>query len=294
MVALAHKIRKRIKKHPRLNFIFLLLLNTYMEFARDGCMLMAAGIAFFAVFSLFPIILIGISLIGYRLGRPDAIMSILNFLNEFLPGKTGAIMTNIRTIAEDRGKIGIAGFVMLLWAGRGMFLAMEHSLNRVWGNPAGRNFVGRNLVAFLLIFSMGLVLGLSMFLSAIIAYLTQLKIPVLNIPVSSLAYYGTINKWLVSTILIFTIFSVLFRVLPHSRVGFKDVMPGAVFATIVWKLAEFGYIWYMSNMAKLSEVYGSIGGILGILLWLYIAAIVFMLASEFNIVYLRLKSRDME
>jgi len=287
---LKDSIYKKIKKHPRLYFWYLLIKNTILEFNRDGCLHLAAGIAFFGIFSIFPILLISISGLGFTLGHKEALIRIIEFLQKFFPSQIELITNNIETIAQDREKIGVVGILILLWTGRGLFLAMEHSLNRTWGNPHFRSVIGRNLLAFFLIFMMGLILGLSMLASTTIVYLTQLKVPVLNISLSQMALWGTINKWLISTFLIFIIFVLLFKVLPHIRVSVKEILPGAIFSTICCKIAEFGYIWYMKNMANLSAVYGSIGGILGMLLWIYILAIVFLLGAEFNIVYLRIKS----
>ena len=282
---------KRIKDKPGLYFWYLLIKNTIMEFNRDGCLHLAAGIAFFGIFSVFPILLIIISIMGYQLGHEETIVRIMGFLQDYLPSQTNVIINNVQTIAADRGKLGIVGILILLWTGRGLFLAMEHSLNRTWGTPSYRSVIGRNLIAFFLIFMIGLILGISLILSAVIVYLSQRKIPVLNISLNQIAFWGIINKWLISTFLIFIIFLLLFKVLPHTKVSIREIMPGALFSTIFWKIAEFGYIWYMKNMANLSAIYGSIGGLLGVLLLFYIASIVFLLGAEFNIVYLRIKRR---
>lgn len=284
-------INKEIRKRPTIYFWYLLIKNTILEFNRDGCLHLAAGIAYFGIFSIFPMLLIIISIFGNQIGHEETIARIIQFLQDYLPTQTGVIISNVQTIAADSGKLGVVGFLILLWTGRGLFLAMEHSLNKTWGTPSYRSVIGRNLIAFFLIFMIGLILGLSLILSGVIVYLSQKKIPVLNISLSQLAFWGIINKWLISTFLVFVVFMLLFKVLPHTRVSLKEIMPGAVFSTIVWKLAEFGYIWYMKNMANLSAVYGSIGGLLGVLLLFYIISIVFLLGAEFNIVYLRIKHR---
>jgi len=282
---------RELKKRPRLYFWYMLIKNMILEFNRDGCLHLAAGIAFFGIFSIFPILLIIISILGFKLGHEETVVRIMGFLQDFLPSQTDLIIQNVETIARDRKAVGVVGLLILLWTGRGLFLAMEHSLNRTWGTPSYRSVIGRNLVAFFLIFMIGIILGLSLILSAIIAYLEQFKVPVLNFSLNQLALWGIINKWLISTFLIFVIFLLLFKVLPHTHVKIREILPGALFSTICWKIAEFCYIWYMKNMANLSAIYGSIGGLLGVLLLFYIASIVFLLGAEFNIVYLRIKHR---
>lgn len=291
MINIIDTINKQIRKKPAIYFWYLLIKNTIQEFNRDGCLHLAAGIAYFGIFSIFPMLLIIISMLGRHLGHEETIFRITQFLQDYLPSQAGVIIGNIQTIAADGSKLGIVGFLILLWTGRGLFLAMEHSLNRTWGTPSYRSVIGRNLIAFFLIFMIGMIMGLSLILSAVIVYLSQKKIPVLNISLSQLAFWGIINKWLISTFLVFVIFMLLYKVLPHSKIKLNEIMPGAVFSTIFWKLAEFGYIWYMKNMANLSAVYGSIGGLLGVLLLFYIASIVFLMGAEFNIVYLRIKHR---
>lgn len=285
------KLVREIKKRPRLHFIYLLIKNTILEFNRDGCLHMSGGIAFFGIFSIFPLLLIIISLLGFKLGNQDTIQGIIPFLKGIAPSQAEVVLQNVDTIARDRGKLGVAGLLILLWTGRGLFLALEYSLNRAWGTPSTRSVIGRNLVAFFLIVMICLILGISLVASAVIAYLTQLQIPWLNFSLHQISNWVTIYKWLVSTFLVFSVFLLLFKVLPHTRVTFKEILPGVLFSTICWKLAEFGYIWYMKNMANLSAIYGSIGGILGVMLLFYIASIVFLLGAEFNIVYLRIKDR---
>jgi len=255
-------------------------------------MLLSSGIAFSALFSLFPLLLIAISLIGYKFSKPEVVSGVNEIIERFFPCQVDVIMQNVQTIANDSGKIGLVGILMLLWAARGLFLAIEYSINKIWGTPTSRSIIGRNLTAFLSIFIMGVVLYFSLILSTVIAFLTRLEIPVFNITLSKLSFWGSINKWLVSTIIIFIFFVVLFKVMPHTRIKVKDIMPGALFAAICWKISELSYIWYMSNMGRLSEVYGSIGGVIGVLLWLHITAIVFLLGAEFNLSYKIIKNPE--
>lgn len=278
-----------IKKYPTLHFWYLMIKNMILEFGRDGCLHLAAGIAYYGIFSIFPLLIITISILGYKLGQPEAVARIREVMVNILPGQVELIMSNVETIAKDRSSLGILGILILVWTARGLFLAMEYSLNKTWGTPSYRSIIGRNMIAFFLIFTIGIILGISVSASAVIVYVNQLKVPILNISLNQLVLWGVINKWLVSTLLMLTIFLLLFKVLPHTRVKLREILPGAIFSTICWKLAEFGYIWYMKNMANLSAVYGSIGGMLGILMLFYIGSIVFLLGAEFNIVYIRMK-----
>ncbi|MCE1248671.1 MAG: YihY/virulence factor BrkB family protein [Firmicutes bacterium] len=278
-----------IKKHPTIHFWYRMIKNMILEFGRDGCFHLAAGIAYYGIFSIFPLLIITISIMGYKLGRPEAAARIREIMTGILPGQADMIMSNVETIARDRGSLGILGILILLWTARGLFLAMEYSLNKTWGTPSYRSIIGRNMIAFFLIFTIGIILGISVSASAVIVYVEHLKVPVLNITLHQLAFWGVINKWLISTLLMFTVFLLLFKVLPHTKVKLREIMPGAIFSTICWKIAEFCYIWYMKNMANLSAVYGSIGGMLGILMLFYIASTVFLLGAEFNIVYIRMK-----
>jgi membrane protein len=281
--------RRWIREHKTLDFYYIILKNTLMEFAEDGGAHMAAGIAFFIFFSLFPILLIGISIVGYKFSSPSSMADIQQFLTQFLPAQADFLLANVQAISKARQQTGLLGLLGLLWSGRGMFLAMEYSLNKAWGNAPSRSFMGSNLLALSLIFIIGIILILIVAISSILTYLINLKVPIFNFSLSQLSLIVTINQWVISTLLIFLIFMVLYKVLPHSKLSIRDVVPGAVFSTIIWKIAEAVYIWYIANMANLAEVYGSIGSIIGILLWLYIAAAVFLLGAEFNISYLRRK-----
>lgn len=281
-----------VETRPRLNYWYLILKNIILGLRQDGGLHLAAGIAFFALFSLFPILLISVSILGFKFNQPGAAPGMMEFLSDFLPGHMDIIMKNFEAIAKDREKIGILGILILLWAGRGTFLAMEYSLNRVWDLPSRRSIIGRNLVALSLIFILLMIAGSSMAISTVVAYLSQIKVPILNVRISEFAIYAALNKWIFSTLLIFVVFLVLFKVLPHCRITFRQAFPGALLATLLWKISDLCYSWYISNVARMSELYGSLGGILGVMLWFYVAAIIFLAGAKLNIVRLRLRKEN--
>ncbi|MFP4498650.1 MAG: YihY/virulence factor BrkB family protein [Vulcanimicrobiota bacterium] len=283
---------KPVREHRITGRWYLIIENTVMEFGKDGGFHLSAGIAYFAMFSMIPILLIVISVVGYSISSADAIQAISNFVNRLIPGQSKLILDNVRTIAEDRGKVGLLGLLLLTWSGRGIFLAMEYSINRVWGNNSSRSVISRNILAFTLIFILFLVVIIFMLISTISTFLIKLKIPVLDISLSEISFWSSLERWGLSTLLVFVIFLLLYKILPHLDLTFGDVLPGAVLATILYKILEALYIWYISNIARLSQVYGSIGGLLGIMLWFFISSIVLLLGAEFCYVYLNTRENQ--
>jgi membrane protein len=204
ILSIQNSARQWLKQRPTLNRYFLIMKNTVMEFAADSCPQLAAGIAYFVFFSIFPILLIGISIAGFSIDSPDAIVNITESLRQFLPpDQADFLIQNIQAVRAARTETGIIGLLGLIWAGRGMFLAMEASLNEAWGNPPSRSFMGRNLIAILLIFFIGIALIASVMLSSIIGFLSTLEIPILGFSLSELEFIATLNRWIVSTLLIF-------------------------------------------------------------------------------------------
>ncbi len=288
LIKYQEKIFSFIKKKPFLYYWLRLFKNTLGGFSHDGGFHLSAGLAFFALFATFPMLLLGISFLGFHLSHPEAIAGVTDYLNRFLPYQADTIIQNARSIANYRGRIGIAGFVILMWVSRGLFLALEYSVNQLWNLDSRRSYIHRNILAFALILSLTILSGLSLLTTTVIAYLTQLEIPILNISICQLSFYGQVNRFILSTMFVFLVFTILFKLLPHCRVTIKEIIPGALFTTILWKLAEMGYLWYMSNMARMQEIYGSLGGLFGVIFWFYIGAIVFSIGAKFCVVRLRL------
>ena len=257
------------------------------EYIRDDGFFLAAGIAWYGLLSLFPMLLIGVALLGYLL-PPDqpAGKHTLEMAALYLPPNVVTyVRQNLNTLYEDSGKVGIAGILVLLWSGRHLFRALELALHRAWQIPLTRTYFTGNLLSMLLVllcaavtFLVGLFSG---FLSWVEVVLSHVRLPhVAGISLDQALFWNWVHGWVVTPIAILLIFLLLYTLLPCRQVPLIAAVPGAVFATSLWKLTGWIYVTYVVRLMFLNPIYASIGSLAGMMLWLYVSAVVFLLGAE--------------
>lgn len=281
----------------RLKSLFRVLRDMITEFIRDDGPFLAAGIAFYAFFSLFPLALISVAILTHILPTDEAAIGYtIELAQKFqVPAEVLNFITDsFRTLTEDRKRIGIVGLVMLLWSGRQLFRAMELSLHKAWDIPLRRHFIAQNLLSMLLVllcaavtFAVGLI---SAFLSWIRVVISRADLPeIAGFSLAEAQVYSFLQTWFVVPAAIVMIFLLLYIILPSKQVPVSYAVPGALFSALAWKLSSWLYLDFVVAFGSKSPIYGSIWGIIGLMIWLYIAACVFLLGAE--LVYVGLRDR---
>lgn len=270
-------------KHP-----FRTTHKVIAEYIEDDGPFMAAGIAFYAFFSLFPLVLIAVALLSYVYTPEEAINGAMKLAALFVPeDMTSFLDLNVRNLFRSGTKVGLAGILILLWSGRQLFRAMELALHRAWDIPLNRNWVVGNLVAMtLVLLCTAVVLGvgaLSLFLTWMRHRLETAAIaPFLEEgwTRADALIFNHIHSWLIVPGAVAFIFLMLYMILPSRQVPVGMAIPGALFASFAWKLSSWVYLTYIVKFGSQNPFYGTIWGIVGLLVWLYIEASVFVLGAE--------------
>ncbi len=280
-------------KHP-----FSTCYQVTAEFFIDDGPFISAGIAFFAFFSLFPLVLISVALLSYVLTAEEAISDTMKLTALFLPpDMVGFLDKHVREIFSDSRKIGVAGLLVLLWSGRQLFRAMEFALHKAWGIPLERNWVVGNLLAMMLVI---LCTAVVLSVGAISLGLTSLGMALRNVnfparveeswSLAETTVFATIHSWVVVPGAVALIFLILYIILPSRRVPVSMAIPGALFSSVAWKFSSWIYLTYIVKLGTTNPFYATIWGFVGLLVWLYIEAAVFMLGAE--LVFVNLDSAE--
>ncbi len=262
------------------------LTTVLREYLRHDGPLMAAGIAFFAFFSVFPLFMLSLALLTYVVPIERALFYTHSLASMYLPvDMLTSIESNVRVVASDRGKIGLTSLLLLLWSGRQLFRALEVSLLRTWDLPARRNMLTGNLLSMVLVLLCGAVAAsgvvISLFFSAAQTLMSKWRVPNLGkLSFDSTVFWAWIHSWLIIPCLVMLIFLLLYTLLPLRRVSLKSALPGAFFASVAWKVSTLLYVDYMVWFGKFSTVYTSVFGIVGMLIFLYVESMVFLLGAE--------------
>jgi membrane protein len=255
-------------------------------YKHDGPFL-AAGISWYALLSVFPLLLISIAVFSHVVpsSQPaqDYTMQIAAI---YLPPNIVKYLgETVRNLNHDSGKAGVFGLIALLWSGRHLFRALELSIHRAWRIPIRRSFLRGNFLAMSLIILCG---GMTCAVAVANAVLTWFETILSHVQLPALAglsldqalFWKWFHSWIVTPMASFSIFFLLYLLLPTRRVGVLAVVPGAVLAAVMLKLASWVYLLFLETLVTLNPLYISIGSLAGLMLWLYVSSFVFMVGAE--------------
>ena len=260
---------------------------TYKEFLDDDCMHMAAGIAYYALFSIFPLLLGIIAIVGVVLEPGTLQGAVLDYATEIFPGSRELVSTNVEGIVSSRGTLGLLSFLGLLWSGMAIFAAIRRSLNRAWDIEQERPFWRQKLVELAMMVGVGLILMTSIVVTAFFRILLGLNSEAAAGIATPLATLGSFMPLLLD----FVVFAAIYRFVPNTPAVWSDVWPGAVLAAVLFEGGKHLFLWYMTNFADYSLVYGSLASVIAFLFWSYISAIILLLGAEVAAEYSRLPHR---
>jgi len=245
---------------------------------------MAAGVAYYAFLSIFPLLLGLIALFGFFLPSVDLQEQLLSYVGDNIPGATSVLQQNITNIIELRGAMGILSIVLFLWGASAMFRAISRAINRSWDIRQYRNFFIRKARELGMVFSIGILFLLSLGTSAIISILRG----VLNLPTVDLIIVD-VGSRLVAFLLVLIVFLLLYKLIPNTRTYWRYIWPGALLASILFEIARTLFVFYLENFANYQLIYGSIASIIILLVWIYYSAFIMVLGAEFTFQYSRMR-----
>ena len=234
----------------------------------------SAAFSYYVIFSLFPLIILLIVVIGTILGPAAARNQIHEFLLVFLPETTATFLQeNIAEAMEQRGSFGLFAGVTLTWSSLGLFSNLSSALSRTFRDERGTSTIKRRLMG------MGMMLTLGLLLVASLA--TTLVFNLLDL----LLFYNT-TTWLstVAFVIPFSlsvaIFAFLYRFLPQRRVRWDAIWMASFLGGSAWEIAKRAFAWYLDNLASYSLVYGSVATLIVLMFWAYLTGIILLLGAE--------------
>lgn len=249
--------------------------DAFDHFGKAKASHVAAALAYYAVFSLFPLLLSVIATGSFFLRGELVKQQVVRSVTQVVPVSEDLILRNVEQVLEQRGTVGLVGLAGLLWSGTGVFTVLVTHVNQAWTEAKTRGFLKQRLL--------GLGIGL-LGLVAVLLFLSVLSTPVLNIlPRLRTALNGETSVldsplWtLISTgvpaSVVFVLILNLYRWVPNTPVRWSEAAYGAGFVAFAWEVAKRGFAWYVSSdLVEYRLVYGSLGAVVALLLWIYLSS----------------------
>jgi len=257
-----------------------LFRRALLSYGAHACGIYAGAMAFFGVLSLFPLLLLLISLVTILIRRTDATALVLGRVTAFFPGSATAVVGTIDTVTAARPVLLGVGTLGLLWSSMGVFLTLGYALNRIWEAPRDRPLLLQYAIAAGLALSVGLLGVLSALLSALAWLLHLLDATLARLGVPGLGALAVVGSNALDFLVVAVATAVLYRILPNATVRWGDVLLPAGLVAAVWEGAKLGFTWYLATFAHVDRLYGPVAAIAGLMLWLFVSAILLLLGAE--------------
>lgn len=260
-------------------------LPTYLQRAVSNFMnyglRQAAALAYYAIFSIFPLTLllaIVISrVVGPVLGSVQATESIGVGIAPFLPPSATALLTlfqeNVVQAVEQGASFSLIAVVGLIWSGLGLFSNITTSLDFIFHAPSTRSLWRQRLTAAAMALVLVVLIASSFLTSAVLQLLSAALL-------ARPSQWISIGSLFLPLGLDMVIFALLFRYIPSRRVHWDAVWPAAIFGALGWEAAKWGFGWYLLNIANYQFIYGTLSAAIVLLFWAYVIASIFLISAE--------------
>ena len=257
--------------------------RVFERFSQADGNVFAPMIAYTALFSMFPIMLAALTLIGAAFHDPSIARQAEVAIAAVLPPQAAdKILSVLRATSRSAGLLGSISLVGVLWAGSNLFGALEMAFDRIY-RVSQRGFLRQRLMSVVMIFIFAIFLILAL-ASSSVAQLVVVLSARLPLGESSLAALATAVSWLLSFAFSLSLFTIVYLVVPNLDLGLRHVWPGSLLGTVVFFLMLQVFPLYVRLGAGFNE-YGALFGFFFVLLtWLYLLALILLLGACLNAV----------
>lgn len=253
------------------------------EMKDDRATGLAAEQAYYYMLAIFPLLILTLSILPYLSIDP---VKAIEFLNTIMPQQTVELIEEsiYEFISKPNGGLLTFGILGTIWSASNGMNAFIKAMNEAFNAQETRSFIMVRLL------SIGLTIGL------IFAFLIAFFLPIFGgVIISSLEKFINIPgetsmllnvlRFIIAFVVIFSIITILYRVAPNVDKKFKEVIPGSLVATIIWQVISLGFSFYVSNFGNYSSTYGSLGGVIVLMLWLFLTGLALVIGGEINAIY---------
>lgn len=255
-------------------------LELFRRFSEDEVTGLSAQLSYYFLLSLFPLLIFIVALASFL---PIDYYSMIDFLSSYMPQDVIVLIENFlnQIIDSSGGGLISIGIIGTLWSASNGINAVMRALNKAYNVEENRSFIRGRLIA------------ISLLISVLLIIVVALLLPIFGrmIGVHIFSFFGASEqflsvwnalRWAISSFIFFIVFLYLYRMAPNMKVYFKDILFGTLFSTIGWQVSSYGFAYYVNEMGNYSATYGSLGGVIVLMLWFYLSGIIIILGGEIN------------
>jgi len=267
------------------------LKATVQEFMRDDALGLAAQLAYYLILSLFPFILVLFSLLG-TFGSEQLASDLIEYFRRVMPKQVfDLIQTYMKPILSGKKEApGLLSFGVLftIWSASGAFSAMINALNRAYDVQETRPFWKVKGIAILMALGLSTLILIGVLLLVAGEPIGRTVADIFGLG-SVFVFVWEIVRWPVAFLFMVLTVALLFYFAPDAGQPFRWITPGGFVGVLLWVLASAGFSLYVNNFGSYDETYGSIGVVIVLLLYLYIASLTILFGATLNATMVRMK-----
>lgn len=274
------------------NSVVALGWRVFKELGDDDAAHLSAGVAYYSVFSVFPLLLGLLAISGTVFTSITLQEQFLDYVTESMPGSKEFVSKNIEELVRFRGALGIGAILGLLWSGSSAFGAMSRAINRAWDIDKDRPFYVAKTLHIIIALGVGMLFLLSSFASVAIELLSNYS---RNLGLPGHEFFlsfglGNLMLNAVPWAITLAVFLLLYRFVPNCKTYWRYVWTGAVVAAILFEASKGIFMWYLVNIANYELIYGSVASMMVLMSWAYVSAFILILGAEISSEYGRMRS----
>ncbi len=286
------------KKQSTLREAWETVKETGRDWSNDNASRLAAALAYYALLSLAPVLMIAVAVAGFFFGTEEARGKVASELGGIVGGDAAKSVHAVAVASAEspsKGVVGtIAGIVALFFGASGVFYELQSSLNTVWevkpkpGSGLWREVRSR-FFSFTMVLSVAFLLLVSLVLSSLLSAAGTFFTGLLP---GGEALWQVVN-FVISGAIVAGLFAVIFKYIPDATISWRDVWLGGVVTSVLFTIGKFALGLYFGK-AAVGSAYGAAGSIIALVVWVYYAAQIFLLGAEFTQVRARRSGRRIE
>jgi membrane protein len=263
------------------------LKRTWKSFQANRGTISAAALAFYWFLAIFPAMIAVVGFLGLVQASPSFLPAVRDGISTLLPGNAADVLIEAITYAQ-RGSAGASLFVALLglavalWSASSGMVGLQEAMDVAYEVPESRRFVKKRAVALVLVLATGVLGGLA---CALLVFGDPIGEMVRDaFPVGDLfLVVWNVIRWIGTLVALTTLFALFYFLGPNREdPSWKWVSPGGLLATAIWILASLAFSFYVSSFGSYGETYGSLAGVIVLLLWLYLTGLAVVLGATLN------------
>jgi membrane protein len=258
------------------------------EIKNDHATTLAAAQAYYYLLAIVPLLILLLSILPYLQIDPQRAV---DFIGTILPGEMASTFqdTIVSVVTTPRGGLLTFGILGTLWSASNAMTAFIEAINQAYDVEETRSFIKLKLVAIVLtlfmLVAVIVALILPIFGGAIIDMITR----ILSLPSQTQILFQVL-RWVISIAVMSIVLAFLYKFAPNKQFPFKEVIIGAVIATVLWQVVSLGFSFYVSNFGSYSATYGSLGGLIVLMLWFFLTGLILVIGGEINALLHRRKN----